>query len=251
MNNQEEKNSIVDKILNKIKNEKVKMKPKIYFILRTVLLVGGSLVLIFLIISLVSFIVFSLRTSGALFLPKFGSPGIKIFFMSLPWLLILIAIILTVLLEIFSKKFTFVYRQPIFYSLLIIIIITFIGSFLINKTSLHPNLFWKAQERHLPGIEMVYRDFGVPRIKDVYYGIISGITDNGFNIETPRGEVFNIIINSETRLALEVNIEEGDAVVILGKQSNSNIQAFDIHKVKKDFNLFRPQQIHDHRPLLK
>ena len=251
MNNQQEKNLITDKVLNKIKSGEVKMKPKIYFILRTILFILGALVLVFFIIYFISFIIFSLRASGVLFLPKFGLPGMKILFSSLPWLLILMTVILIMLLEIFAKKFTFVYRRPIVYSLLIIIMIVFMGSILIDKTPLHLNLFHRAQERHLPGIGMVYRDFGAPRIGNLHYGVVSEITDNGFRIKTSRSEVLSIVIIPKTRIILKTDIKQGDAIVVLGKQSNGAVQALNIYKVKKDINLFKPRGIRDYKFLEK
>ncbi len=251
MNNQQEKNSIIDKVLNKIKSGRVKMKPKIYFILKTVLLISGTLVLISFIIYFVSFVIFSLRVSGVLFLPKFGFSGMKIFLNSLPWFLILIIAILIILLEIFAKKFTFVYRRPILYSLLGIIMIVFIGSFLIDKTPFHSNLFWKAQQRRLPGIGMVYRNFGAPRIGNVHHGAVSEVIDNGFKIETPCGEALTIVVSPKISLILKTDIKEGDAIVVLGKRSNSTVQAFDIRKVEKDLNLFQSQRVRGYKSFWK
>jgi len=118
-------NSISDKIFNKIKKEQIKMRPKIYFILKAVLIALTTLLVAFFVLFLVSFIFFNLRASGAWFLPRFGLPVIGIFFKSLPWLLILITIILIGVLEILVKRFSFAYRRPILYSILFIIIFTF------------------------------------------------------------------------------------------------------------------------------
>ncbi len=238
MNNQLEKNHITEKVLSKIKTEKIKMKPKVYFILRMTLLVFGTIALASFVIYLISFIVFSLRASGILFLPKFGFPGMRILLSSLPWFLILISGVSIILLEIFTQKFRFVYRKPILYSLLVIIIIVFMGSFLIEKTPLHSSLFWKAQEKRLPAIGSIYRDYGVPQIDNVHQGVISEIIEDGFRIETLSGEELNIVVAPEIYSTLEPDIKEGDVIVILGEQSSGTIQALDLHKVQKDLNLF-------------
>lgn len=243
MNNQLEKNHITEKILGKIKTEKIKMKPKIYFILRMALLVLGTLTLASFIVYLISFIVFSLRVSGVLFLPKFGFPGIRILISSLPWFLILISGGLIVLLEVFTQKFRFVYRKPILYSLLGIIIIVFTGSFLMEKTSFHSSLFWKAQEKRLPAIGSIYRDYGVPRINNVHQGVISEVIEGGFKIETLSGEVLSVVVDSKVYSTLETDTKEGDVIVILGEQNSSTIQALDLRKVQKDFNLFPRQRM--------
>ena len=243
MKNQLEKNHITEKILSKIKTEKIKMKPKSYFVLRIIFLVLGTLALTFFIIYLISFIIFSLRASGTLFLPRFGFPGMRILISSLPWFLILTSGILIILLEIFTQKFTFVYRKPILYSLLVIIIIVSMGSFLIGKTSLHSSLFWKAQEKRLPAMGSIYRNYGAPQIDDVHQGVISKVTENGFEIETLSGEVLDVIVGPKIYSTLESDIKKDDVIVVLGKQSSSTIQALGLRKVQKDFNLFPRQRM--------
>ncbi len=235
MNNQQ--NSISDKVINKIRSGDIKMKPKAYFVLRTALLVLGILVLFLFIVYLISFITFSLRSSGIWLSPVFGFPGIKILFGSLPWVLILITVVLIVLLEIFAKQFTFIYRKPIIYSLLVIILVVFLGGFLIDKTPFHPNLFWKAQEGHLPGFGSFYRDFGTPKFKDIHQGVVFEVIDNGFLIENPRERIISVMITPETRLPSE-KIEEGDVIVVFGERDNGQVEALDIRKTKRDFNFF-------------
>jgi hypothetical protein len=251
MNNNQQRNSISDKVLNKIKSGEIKMKPKIYFILRAVLLILSALVLALLIICLVSFIIFSLRSSGILFLPKFGFPGIRIFLSSLPWLFILIAITLIILLEIFTKRFTFVYRWPIIYSLLAIIFIVMLGSFVIDKTPFHSNLFWRAQEGRLPAIGKLYHGYGVPRIGNVHYGVVSEVIDGGFKIETLRGEELIVMVSSKTRFLLKTDIKKDDAIVVLGERNNNTVQAIDIRKVEKNINLFPSQRPRGYKPFLE
>lgn len=238
MNQEEQKKSITEEVLNKIKSGDIKMVSKIWFIFRTVLLVLGILILTLFIIYLVSFTLFSLRFTGVWFLPRFGFPGMRIFFGLLPWPLIFITAILIILLEVFAKKFSFVYRRPLVYSLLVLIVIALSMGFLIERTPFHRNLFQRAQEGNLPAIGPVYRQ-GFPPIENVHHGIVSEIINDGFIMETPKGEKLTVIINPETRLQPETGIKENDEVVVLGKKDNDTIQAVDIRKVERDFNLFR------------
>ena len=241
MNNKQEKNHIAEKVLGKIKRRKIKMKPRMHFVFGAALLALGVLVLILFIPYLISLIAFSLRVSGVLFLPKFGFPGIRMMVGSLPWLLILITTLLIVLLEMFAQKFTFVYRKPAIYSLIAIIGIIFMGSFLIGKTSLHSNLFWEAQGRSLPAIGTVYRDFGSRRINNMCHGVVVEVIDGGFKIETLCGDVLTIITNSETNLILDAEIQKNDEVIVLGEINDNIVQALDVRKVEQDSGLF-PQR---------
>jgi hypothetical protein len=231
--------SISDKVFNKIKKEQIKMRPKIYFILRAVLVASLTLLVAFFVLFLVSFILFNLRASGVWFLPRFGFPVIGIFIKSLPWLLILIAIILIVVLEILVKRFSFAYRRPILYSILVIIILAFLGSFVISKTHLHPDFFWKAQERRLPMMGGFYRGFGMPRLGDVHYGIVSDVIDNGFYLETAEGKVLTILATSTIRSPLGPGIKEGDRVVVLGKRDDGTVQSFGVRKIDEQFEIFQ------------
>ena len=211
------------------------MKPKICFILKSVALISGVFLLFLFIIYLISFIFFSLRLSGAWFLPRFGFLGIKILFGSLPWLLVLAAAILIIVLEMSAKHFTFVYRRPAVYSLLGVIAIVLTIGFFVNKTPLHPNLFLRARDNHLPAIGPLYRNFGSPRIPNVHFGIVSEITDNGFLIKTPHGETITVIIPPEI-LPLETEVKKGDAVVVIGEREGDTVRAFDIKEAERDFD---------------
>jgi len=238
MNNKQEKNHIAEKVLGKIKKGKIKMRPKMYFVLGAILLVLGFFLLVLLVPYLVSLIVFSLRVSGVLFLPKFGFSGMRTMFSSLPWLLILITISLIVLLEMFARKFTFVYRKPIIWSLLTIVGIISVGSFLISKTPLHSNLFWESQKKPLPTAGIIYRDFRPKRDTNIYNGIVVELIDNGFTMKTLYGDIFTISINPETKLMPDMNFQENDTVIVLGKIDNNIVQALDIHKEEQSFDGF-------------
>lgn len=224
MDNQD-KNSISDKIISKIKSGEIKMKPKIYFIFRAVLLVLGVLCLSLFAIYIVSFIFFYFRASGMLFLPQFGFSGVGAFLGAVPWVLILISLILVVTLEIFAKHFNFVWRQPIVYSLLVIVLIVSLGAFIVGRTPLHPNLLKGAQENRLPVLGQFYRDYGMAPPNHLKYGIIVEKSENSFKIKTPSGKIFIIDNDLQDKLLLE-DIEVGDVLMIMGKKG--------MHKVHKD-----------------
>ncbi|TRZ48637.1 MAG: hypothetical protein D4S01_10000 [Dehalococcoidia bacterium] len=231
--------SISNKVFNKIKKGQIKMRPKIYFILRAVLIALMTLLVALFVLFLVSFILFNLRASGAWFLPGFGFGAMGILVKSLPWLLIVIALTLVIILELLVKHFSFSYRRPILYSILGIIIFALLGSFAISRTHLHSDFFWKAQERKLPMMGGFYRGFGMPRLGDVHYGIISEIIDNGFYLETAEGEILTILATSTIHSPLGPGIKEGDRVVILGKRDDGVVQSFGVRKVDEQFEIFQ------------
>jgi hypothetical protein len=253
MNNPEEnKQSLSEIMISKIKTGEIKMKPKFYFVLKLLLLLLGVIVLTFLALFLVSFIIFSLRVNGILASPKAGFWGFKILFSSLPWVLILGVILLIATSELFAKHFPFIYRRPVLYSTLGIILIVILGGFIIDRTNLHQNLFSMAKRGELRIVGPMYKDFGLPKLQNVHYGIVEEITEDGFTIETPRDEEIAIIISSNTKLP-DNEIEQGEALLILGKRTNHTVKAYEVRPANKDFDFFpdraRPMpQINENLP---
>ncbi len=236
--------SIKDKVLNKIKSGEIKIKPKLYFILKTVLVILGSIVVGIFILFLISFISFTLRASGLWFLPNFGFHGFGIFLGSLPWILIVAALLLIAALEIFMKRFSLVYRKPVLYSLLAIVLIVFVGGFIIDQTTFHSKLFLKAREGKLPLAGPMYRGFGMPEFHNVHRGVVSEITENGFILETPQTQKLTIIIGSQTKTAPDFEVQERDEVVVFGEKTDSTINALNIRKIDDNLELFpAPPQV--------
>jgi hypothetical protein len=239
MNNQEEKNNNIEKkVSEKIKSGDIKMKSRAYFVLRTILLAVIIVILALFIIYLISFIIFSLHASGVWFLPSFGFHSIGVLFGSLPWLLVVLSIVLILALEIFAERLSFVYHRPVVYSLIFIIVAVVLASILVGMTSFHSSLFENSRDHNLPIIGQFYRGYGSPRIHNVHNGVVTGLTNNGFNIETPNGEIFNVILNSQNLSALQATIKVGDTIVVVGNKNGNNIQATDVRKIQEDANLF-------------
>jgi len=241
--NNSQKSPLTNKVLDKLQSGQIKMHPKKYFILKTALIVLSVIIVAFFTLYLISFIIFAMRASGAWYLPNFGFYGLKAFLAFLPWLLILMAAALIIVLEILVKHFSFAYRRPIFYSALGIIIITLSGSLVIDKTRFHSNLFRGAQEGSLPVAGKIYRGFGMAKCRDAHRGAVSKITNDGFLIETRRSETLTVIITPDTRFPFAADIKENDNVIIFGKRDNGTIQAFGVRKINDDLNIVPRRRI--------
>jgi len=248
MNNQEQKKSISEAVLDKIKSGGVRIKPKLYFVLKTILVVLGGLAIGLFVLFLISFISFALRASGVWFLPEFGLRGFGMFFSYLPWLLILMAALLIIGLETLLKRFTFIYRKPVIYSLLAVILIAFLGGFLIDRTPFHSGLFLRAREGNLPLAGPMYRDFGILEPNEVHRGVVLETTENGFIIEMPQGEVLNVVISPDVHLAPEFEIKKDDAVVVFGEEHDGTVNALYVRKIDDNFR-FSPRSRPSFPPL--
>ena len=246
MTNNSQRSLLVDKILGKIRSGQIKMRSKSHFILKTVFIFLSVIVVALFTLFLISFIIFALRASGIWFMPSFGFRGMGIFFSSLPWLLILTAILLIVILEILVKRFSFTYRRPILYSIVVIVILVLLGSFILDQTRFHSGLFGRAQDRRLPMIGQTYRDYGMAEFQNVYPGTVTEITDSGFLIKMRDGQVLTVVVTSKIRFPSKISVKKNDTVVVLGECDNDTIQAFGIRKITDDLRVFpsnRPELV--------
>lgn len=241
MEHQKQENNLAKKLIEKIQNGNIKMRPKVYFVLRAILFAVLSLIILFFIIYLVSFIFFSLRLNGGWFLLAFGPTGFGKLLMALPWLLIIASIVLILILQLFAERISFVYRRPVFYSLLAIIAIVIATGFLIDRTPLNDQLFQRARQGNLPIIGPFYRDNSFrPQIPGVYNGIVASINNDGFSLTTSNGDTIKVITNSDNPRLLVTKIKVGDTLVVIGQKNGDVINAMDFRMINEDPNLFIP-----------
>ncbi|MEW6610234.1 MAG: hypothetical protein AB1352_01205 [Patescibacteria group bacterium] len=226
--------SLRDKVLSSIKNGKVRMRPRWHFILKTALAISGGIILTLALLYLVSFIFFVLRVNGVWFVPVFGFYGVRTFFVSLPWLLIITSLIFILILETLVRHYSFAYRQPLLYSILGILILVIIGGFVVAQAPFHKKLMIRAQENRLPVTGPFYREFGMHRFRDIHPGIIASTTDDGFILRTRHGEMLTIMMASETRLPFGYNFIEGDGVVVFGERDDDSVKARGIVEVTNE-----------------
>lgn len=221
-----------DKILEKIKEGKVKMKPKFYFVLKAILFILIFVLLLGLSFFLLSFIHFHLISSGIWYLPKFGIEGIFLFLKSLPWFLIIVAFILILILETLSREFSF--KKPILISVLGLILIVLVGGFLIAKANIHPRILFKARKGEMPSpISPIYLKYGIPRFKEFHRGIIEKIAPNSLFIKRADGEVLEV--KFEKPSSFPERFKEGEGILIFGKRENGKIRGWKLKKIEDQF----------------
>ncbi len=234
MPNETPKKSIKDKVLETIRNGRVKMHPRRHFILKTALVITGCVLLSFSLLFLISFILFITHQNGVWFVSVFGFRGLRSSFVSLPWLLILVSILFIFILELLVKCYSFAYRKPLLYSAGAIILFAVIGGGIVASTPFHRGLFERARKDRLPITGPLYRGFGTPRSQNINPGIIETITENGFVIMTPRGEKLDVTVTPETRLPLGFDFAEGNFVVVFGERDGGTIHALGIRKINNE-----------------
>ena len=217
---------------------KLSMRPRWHFLLRTVLMLIGIVLVLSVVFYIVSFVIFSLHENGVLFIPIFGSRAWLEFFISLPWILILLSFLFIGVLELLVRKFSFGYRQPLLYTAIGIILIASGGGVLLAKTSFQKTLFSASERNQLPPFaRKIYRGFRPGPLHKVHIGTIEKMTKDGFFLKNRRGDALRIVVNPETRFPLGTEIEEGDNVVIFGPREKDMVQAIGIRKAPDDSDI--------------
>lgn len=230
VNPEPNQDSIKEGVLKAIQGGQVTMRPKWQFITKTALLVLGVVLIALTVLYLVSFIVFVLRQTGLLFVPGFGPQSFGIFFMSLPWLLILLAAVFMLLLEILIKRYSFAYGRPFLYSALAVIFLGLIGGIIIGETPLHERFFDEAELGQLPFVGVFYEHFG-QQPANITVGIITQINSNGYRVQCGDvDDVFSVVVGPQTQTPPPDSLKVGDTILILGPRQGSIIVAQGIQK---------------------
>lgn len=234
MNEELQKKSIKETVLEKIKAGQARMIPRWHFVLRAALAAVGLVIFFLSSLYIASFILFILRKTGIWFLPDFGIRGVGIFLLSIPWLLVIAGIIFIIILEVLVRRYSFGYRKPLLYSIFGIIVFTAIASVFVLGTPFHEGLYELAHMGRLPVIGQLYRDYELGRNNNAHIGVIGEITGNGFKMENPRGEILSVVVTSETSFPSGLDFQKGDRVLVLGSRDDDTVKALGIRRLDDD-----------------
>lgn len=140
-----------DAVLEQIRAGAVRMRPKMYFMLKASAVAAVATLVLALSIFLASFIVFGLRLNGSDSLLGFGSRGFVTFLQLFPWPLALLDLALIVALEWLLRRFRFAYSRPVLYLLILIsTAVVLAGVAVADGTKLHDSLLDRAEREELP-----------------------------------------------------------------------------------------------------
>ena len=229
--------SVRTDVMDAIRKGEVRMRPRWHFILTSALTILGAFIVLLALLYVVSLAVFFLRDSGAWFAPAFGPRGWWVLLRRIPWILVAFIAAFVVILEILVRRYAFVYRKSLLASVLLILLIIFIGGFAIEQTPLHPQMALSAGRGQLPPpFSAVYRGpLRMPRPDDSYHGQIVSMNKNGFVIvdEDDAGTT-TVVVTPGTRFPYGDDFAPGDRVIVVGdKISSSTVQAFGISEIEE------------------
>lgn len=226
-------------LLKKIKSGEIDMKPRWHFMLKAGLLLFGIVVAALLAIYFLSFTIFFIRQTGLFMTPGLGFYGLSYFILTSPWLLIGASLGFLLVLYLLVKHYSFSYKQPLLYSLLALVLLALLGSTALNKALLHQRIGGFMADRPLPVMAPMYRQALDERPEGLSVGTITSLTDDGFVLETERGESLIVSVNSKTRLARGYRYQVGESVLVLGFTRNNEVVArgvrpFDNNKLRAE-----------------
>jgi len=230
MSNEEMKN-IQDRVLASIRSGEIKMRPRWRFLLRATLILLGVIMLILSVIYLVSFILFMLRATGLSYEPLLGLRGWYNLVVSLPWILILLAMVFIVVLELLVRRYAFAYRRPLLYSILSIVVVVTGGSLLVATTPMHYRLSRFVARHQAPFFAEFYGGMRHKRFPGISRGVLGGAATNTIFLITPEGETLQALISPETLLPIDELPNASASILIVGPREGMNIRAFGIRLI--------------------
>ncbi len=241
MNNNPEQKDVASGVLDRIRAGEVHMKPRLYFIAKTALVVGLALLIILIATWLASFISFGLRLSGHELLLGFGGHWTYVFFILFPWGLAVLELFLIVLLIVLIRKFKFGYRQPMLYALVASIFISVLAGFVFDReTSFHHEYYERAEEDSLfEPLNSLYTNINSRTSEEygVYRGTVMSIQETSFVLT--HNDYDNDADDGTWTVSLpnDFNVQElqvGDRVLVVGEREDSTIEAFGIRTLDED-----------------
>ncbi len=249
MEKEKKEKTIRENIIEKIKSGEVHMRPRWHFILKTLLAVVGITIIVLALLYLISFSLFILRQNGVWFITVFGSRGIGRFFASLPWVIIISGVVFVAILEILARRYSFVYRKPLLYSLIGIVVIVLAGGFFVSRVGIHEKFFRLAEEKRLPIGGALYERYVMRDFKDIYPGTFVATTTEGFQLTDVNGRTFTVKLSPRTRFPFGAEFVSGDNIVVFGDMKGNVIDAFGIRKIEDKNVTFRPRPSRNSLPL--
>lgn len=153
------KNSIKEVVLQKIKNGNIKQKPKLYFVLLSILYTGSIFISFFVMLYLISFTVLIFREQKILELLNLNNNQFMDFLNNIPFLIfgLIVGILITIIILI--KRYKITYQQPFFYSILAVLSITTFLSILISTIDTDMVFARIGEQSSLPGIKHLHKHY--------------------------------------------------------------------------------------------
>lgn len=209
-------------IMEQIKSRKIKMRPKSYFIIGSILL-GGSLATTFLLALLfLAASTFHIRTTHPISFLRYGHRGSLAFIQLFPWQLIILSIIGIWGGLYLLKKYDISYKKSFFGTSLVFIGVLLSCAIFIDNVGINDRL--KSTRNFAP----IYKQNLINQ--NTIMGEIVAIEDDSLTIKNPRNdEQINVSLDENTIFPRGETLNLGDHVGIVGDTEDEVFVAKGIH----------------------
>lgn len=214
-------------VMKAIDQGEVKMRPRWYFIVQATVFGAGVLIIVGMVVYTISLAVFVTEQSGIYLAPSYGWNGFLLFAGSIPWALVVSAMLLVGVLELLARRFSFVYSRPLAYSFVGIIVSVGVAGAIVAETSFHVSLARFVRGNPVPFARSWYDYFDPEQVHGTYRGRVEAIFPEGFVLENRFGRTTTIMITSQTRLP-GVALREDDRVMVIGFGDTSTVSAWGV-----------------------
>lgn len=221
--------NLTDEVMNTIEEKDIKIKPRVYFVIGTILLIAGVFSLFLISILFANFCWQHMRVVDPFGYLVFGPPGILPFFQTFPWLPLITAATASAVGLTLLKKYDFAYKYNFVLISLSIIVAVFVAGIVIDETGINEHL-----HKLPPARPFLRHQF----TEDIWVvGEITAIDDPLFprdqielTVLTPDRIQVKVIIDKYTALPGGLDFVEGDRVRIIGEWRDDHFYASGIDK---------------------
>ena len=228
----EKNKSLKNKIISQIKKGDIHMRPKIHFTLLTILTVVGMVLFAFALIYFISFTSFVFKINNIWDLSGFGVRGIMPFLHSLPWLLLVLILVFLATLEILTQYFSFSHRVPLVYTLLAIVTMGVLGSFIMATNSFHDHVLVKVKDGEAPFVGMMYSRYSQSQSDKVFRAVVVDVEASSLNVILNTGDTVKVLLTEETYTPGNSTISSDVDIMIVGERDGDVIHASAVKSVR-------------------
>ena len=230
----DEKIDLSKKISERIKDGKVKMRPRWFFVAEKLGLESVLLISVILGIIILAVILYIMDQNGVFEFAEFGWKGWLVILNNIPFNLIITAIIFFLVSLVIISQFDVSYQKPFYlFSCSVLLIMAMLGF----------GLFWSGVGEAMfnssvsAKMATVYQNKIVnsPKSDRAVIGKIIKIGDQTFFIVTPQNKVIQVRYGlNHTPLVFN----EGQTIKIIGRRDGENFKAESIKIIRKNINRF-------------
>jgi hypothetical protein len=205
------------KVMEKIKKGEIKMRPKLYFVLGSLVLGVGLAAALGLAAFFINLVFFRLRMQGPLGYLRFGPMGRRMFLEIFPWRLLLVALVGVLGGIWLLKKYGEGYKKSLAAVLLMVLAMALALGWLADRAGINERL------KQLPRTGGIYRMRFVA--EKWLVGEVTEVGEQQLKVMTPAGEDLTVKWDETTRLLTGADFKVGDKIQVLGKKQDGEFKA--------------------------